>query len=351
MFIKPTKEASELKEALEKLGVRVLAEVDDGYKHIDLSIPSARINIEVDGNQHLTDPNQIVTDIKRSHYSENLGYDTLRVPNHAVRSDLEAIAHAIAEAVKIRGKYIGNSKPISDMGETSYFKGKSECTAIKEVYGESAELFADIIKSKLPKGKYSLLDIGSSKGELLTEVLKLLSDYSFDITVTDINEKALSASIVSGKKLVADAEALPIPEHSIDVALMRYVLQFNKLEHQINIVNQISRVIKGFAIVQHAGSDNENPDDWRRRIDKVFKDEQLPQLKRDGMYWSSASELEAFMSEKGIKFERVEEKKIDCLSDVYTERYSLTEMQNARLKELIGDKNYILRTTWVINPK
>ncbi len=52
MFRKPTKEALLLKDALEKLGIRVLIEVPDGHKHIDLGLPDARINVEVDGDHH-----------------------------------------------------------------------------------------------------------------------------------------------------------------------------------------------------------------------------------------------------------------------------------------------------------
>ncbi len=60
----PTKEALLLKHALEQKGIRVLKELDDGHKTIDLAIPKAKLNIEVDGIQHLTDPNQIVADLK-----------------------------------------------------------------------------------------------------------------------------------------------------------------------------------------------------------------------------------------------------------------------------------------------
>lgn len=98
----PTSEALALKLALERHGMRVLAEVDDGHKHIDLAIPDARINIEVDGNQHLTDPYQILADLKRGHYSDRLGYDTIHVPNLLIHSELERIAQAIAKTAEMR---------------------------------------------------------------------------------------------------------------------------------------------------------------------------------------------------------------------------------------------------------
>ena len=97
----PTKDALLLKHALEELGIRVLAEVPDGHKHVDLSIPSARINIEVDGDHHLTDAYQIIKDLSRAHFSDNLGYTTIHIPNKELRDNLGGIASAVAEASKI----------------------------------------------------------------------------------------------------------------------------------------------------------------------------------------------------------------------------------------------------------
>jgi len=110
MHKQSTPEAVSLREALEKYGIRVLTEVYDGYKHIDLTIPDSHINIEIDGKQHLIDPNQILADLDRSHYSDDLGYHTLHVHNEEIRENLEEIAIAIAEAAKIQeAKLAGKS--------------------------------------------------------------------------------------------------------------------------------------------------------------------------------------------------------------------------------------------------
>ena len=102
----PTKEACDLKEALEKKGIRVYKELHDGYKHIDLAIPKAKINIEVDGIQHLTNPNQILSDLNRGYYSHKNGYDTMHIPNEMIHSHLKEISEALAEASKIRERKI-----------------------------------------------------------------------------------------------------------------------------------------------------------------------------------------------------------------------------------------------------
>ncbi len=102
----PTKQTRALKGALEKEGVHVLLELHDGYKHIDLAIPNAKINVEVDGMQHLTDPHQIVSDLARGYYSHKNGYDTLHIPNKMIDDHLGIVARALAEASRTRAKRI-----------------------------------------------------------------------------------------------------------------------------------------------------------------------------------------------------------------------------------------------------
>lgn len=102
----PSKEAADLKQALENRGVRVLVELHDGYKHIDLALPQGKINIEVDGIQHLTNPDQIISDLSRGYYSHKNGFDTMHIPNEMVRLHLNQIANALAEATKLREQKI-----------------------------------------------------------------------------------------------------------------------------------------------------------------------------------------------------------------------------------------------------
>ena len=79
-----------------------MVELHDGHKHVDLAIPKAKINVEVDGIQHLTNPAQIVSDLSRGYYSHKNGYDTMHIPNEMIRLHLPEISSALAEASKIR---------------------------------------------------------------------------------------------------------------------------------------------------------------------------------------------------------------------------------------------------------
>ena len=94
---KTTPEAKKLYYALKNRGVPAKLELFDGYKHIDIAIPEAMINIEVDGSQHNLNPKQALSDLKRTYHSFKKGYFTLRVPNVLIERHLEEVANLIVE--------------------------------------------------------------------------------------------------------------------------------------------------------------------------------------------------------------------------------------------------------------
>ena len=102
----PTKEANDLIDALKRQGIQVYRELYDGHKHIDIAIPNAKINVEVDGIHHLTNPKQILADLNRGYYSHKNGYQTIHIPNEMIRMYLKEILEALAEASKIRERKI-----------------------------------------------------------------------------------------------------------------------------------------------------------------------------------------------------------------------------------------------------
>ena len=98
----PTPQAKRLHEALNKRDIHNELEYDDGYKHVDIHIPSAKLNVEVDGKYHLTDPEHLFRDLERDSYSHSDGIDTIRIPNFYIDSHLDEIADAIAEVTRKR---------------------------------------------------------------------------------------------------------------------------------------------------------------------------------------------------------------------------------------------------------
>ena len=90
-----TPEARKLFFALKKRKVPAQLEKWDGHKTIDIAIPEARINIEVDGAQHHYSNKQALADLWRTFYSFRKGYVTIRIPNRLIKERLEETADAI----------------------------------------------------------------------------------------------------------------------------------------------------------------------------------------------------------------------------------------------------------------
>lgn len=93
---KSSPQAIRLYHALRKIGIKCQLEAWDGYKHVDISIPWAQMDIEIDGFQHYVNPRQIESDLMRSYYSAiNDDFLTMRIPNAAIDADVNAVAAGI----------------------------------------------------------------------------------------------------------------------------------------------------------------------------------------------------------------------------------------------------------------
>jgi hypothetical protein len=96
--------------ALKQRGVPAQLEKFDGYKHIDIAIPEARVNIEVDGGHHNYNNRQALSDLKRTYHSFLKGYLTLRIPNSLIEFNLEETADYISEMLEINKERLGNTR-------------------------------------------------------------------------------------------------------------------------------------------------------------------------------------------------------------------------------------------------
>ncbi len=232
------------------------------------------------------------------------------------------------------------------------FRGESASNTVKELYVQSAENFAEIIKGKIPAREepYLLADLGGHKGELLENLLAILPEYHFDTVTVDVNEDALAENTATQMKIIGSLDHLPLGNASVDLAMARYVLPWNDEMGQRKILKEISRVVKSFAIVEHAGADNEEPAVWREHIEDLFDGEEVSKLKRGTNLFSSRKEVEQWMQEDGIKFERVAEKRVEKVSNVFIEKWVLDPEESQKTRDILGDKDYIIQTRWVIYP-
>ncbi len=243
---------------------------------------------------------------------------------------------------------------VQDMGKdtSKVFSGGSQSETNKQLYGESAKFFADAIKERLEKDRsYTLIDVGAFQGELLTNILNHLPEHNFTTIAVDINEEALSNNIVAHHKIFAEAESLPFETNSINLAIIRYVLQWNPPEKQKLILQELSRVVNKFTVIEHAGADVVDTGLWRERMDNLLSGKDIPKIKRHGHFFSSRDEIETWMSEAGINFERLKDRVIADGADIFIERYSLDAGEAGKAKEILGEKNYFRQTGWVVYPR
>ena len=96
----PSEQSTKLFDALRKRGVDAQIEYSDGHKHVDIAILSSRMYIEVDGLNHFIDPEQIIRDFKRNHYSDGDDFSTFYVTNQILDKYLEEVADALEKVVK-----------------------------------------------------------------------------------------------------------------------------------------------------------------------------------------------------------------------------------------------------------
>ena len=91
--------AKVLFDALIAEGIFSILEYSDGHKHVDIYVPEIKLFIEVDGLSHFIDPEQIMTDFMRDHYSDDAGFNTMRIPNILIETNLTSIVSAIRKVV------------------------------------------------------------------------------------------------------------------------------------------------------------------------------------------------------------------------------------------------------------
>lgn len=238
-------------------------------------------------------------------------------------------------------------------GATEIFSGESKNTVVEKMYGESAPYFAEIIRNFLVARElsYEILDIGTFRGELLSKVITELGEqYRFNKTGIDLEKDALVGNNNLDEKILGDAADMPFSDKAFDVVLCRYVLQWNNVDRQKQIISELQRVNRGFVIIQHAGSGDEDADEWKEKIHElVFGG--VPKVSRAQGYFSSPSEIERWMEELNISFKRLQYRRLDGLSSVFAEKYKLTKEEENKVSEILGDKNYIYQTTWIVGEK
>jgi very-short-patch-repair endonuclease len=98
----PTRCEQLLYDALIKRGITATLAYNDGHKTVDIAVLPARMFIEVDDLGHFTNPDQIVRDFERHHFSDGDDFDTFYVTNQIIDHYVDKVADALVEVVKRR---------------------------------------------------------------------------------------------------------------------------------------------------------------------------------------------------------------------------------------------------------
>lgn len=236
---------------------------------------------------------------------------------------------------------------MNDQGvnSTLSFRGVGKANAVKLIYGDSASLFSHTIHKNLLPGKYTLVDLGGHKGEFLSDVLTLLPEYDFNAVIVD---KVQGINLnVKAQKIVSDIIHNQLATKSIDVVLMRYVLPWDLYANQKLILEEIQRICRGFAIIQHQGARSDDPKPLQEAALELFSGA-VPTLKRDNGFFTESRQIEEWMTEIGIKFEKIEQKYITTLSELFIEKYNLNETEAKTTRDILSDCDGIEITTWIL---
>lgn len=231
------------------------------------------------------------------------------------------------------------------IGSKKVFHGKGKADVIKRLYGESASLFSQIIRKNLKEGKYTLADLGGHKGELLIDIISELPEYEFDTIIVDKVEGVDEGLKV--RKIVGDIINNEIPSKSVDVVIMRYVLPWDHYDNQKLILKEVQRMCRGFAIIQHQGAPNENPQPLQDASRKLWSG-MIPALKRDNGFFTEARQVENWMADLGISFEKIDEKYIEDVSRSFIEKFGLSDVDAKMVRDILSSCDGITITTWVL---
>lgn len=226
------------------------------------------------------------------------------------------------------------------------FHGQAKSSASQLFYAESAPLFSKIIRENLKPGRYSVVDLGGHKGEFLSELSKSLPEYDFDSTIVDKIE-GLDPH-VNTKKVVANIINSPLPDKSADIVILRYVLPWDSFENQKLILNEASHLCRNLCIIQHQGADSADPAPLQQAALKLFGGNP-PRLKRENGFFTESSQIEKWMDELHMPYRKVQERKVQTLSDTFIEKFELNNQEANVVRGVLKGCDYIMQTTWVLD--
>jgi len=255
---KPTYYAKILVDELKKRGVEIRLEHNDGHKSVDIFIPSVKLDIEIDGSQHITDPYQALTDLKRTKNSLKEGRITLRIPNTAIYQNVLGVADDILDIVndlksktkKEKIKELIKRKETKPIGDNKLIFNYSKQRPIKKITidkgGWKKYFFIGIILLGLIIVGYSYFNNEN--------LLKQTQNYSGEDNINSISEQPkIEPIVVTGSKTDVIIKNNLQKDVSLNVTYKVYSNWFGKDSTESNVFEINAGEEKSFKVYDNDG--------------------------------------------------------------------------------------------------
>lgn len=236
----------------------------------------------------------------------------------------------------MREKNIGNkwakTLKLTSQDEELFAVYESELPLLTQLYDEY------VFKNELDA--VNLGDFGGGNGKV-TEYIKnhKRTDVPLSVTCFDVNEELLLQNLSADTRVVTDLSNInTICE--FDIALMRYVINYNSNVDRIEIIKRIHASLKngGVFINWWCGvSDQEH----EKKFKRLFGTKEINEkLFRPSSNWLTWREDRVFFENAGFDIEVMKEFSIP-IENMFKNRYELSEAENHEILEYLGEYNFI----------
>ncbi len=209
---------------------------------------------------------------------------------------------------------------------------------LKEIYqGHLFPYIYHIAKYKAYKSGLSCIDLGGGAGSLIKALKREAPELPAYYVNVDATKELLDADTSSNLKHCMSIQQLAYNEgqwNSYFVAMMRYVLHYNELKFQYELLSSAKSMLRheGTFILHHAAPMDPSQ---QVRLHQIFGTTEVSEkLHRPFGYWSLWSEVQQLIDK--LKFQStIWERYILPIGSLFKDRYDLDSEEEERFKRLM----------------
>lgn len=214
---------------------------------------------------------------------------------------------------------------------------------LNNIYHKKMPQFSRLFDTECKRQKEHVLevaDFGGANGELMDYIKRhIKTTKTLKINCFDATPDLLKENISADKKSLIDLRNIKI-KNKFDIAIMRYVLDFNILKDQQKIINNIYKSLKksGAFLNWWCGVENY---EHQRKFNRVFNTNKISdKMIRPDTYWPTWEQTSKMFYKSGFKLKKIHKFKYP-FRNLYKFRYELTDEENKNLLKYLDKYNYI----------